>query len=111
MPLGLALSMYYLFKDLDEETVYSIFKSYESGIPIDNLREASPIYHAYERARRGRELKVRIMPWDHIQTFLWVFAKLTEKKKVYSLPKFDWSWNENNPITAHAIKKLKAIEV
>ncbi len=111
MPLGIALSMYYLFRDLDEELVFSIFKSFESGIPMDDLREASPIYHAYERARRGRELKIRVQPWDHIQTFLWLFAKCAEKKSVYALPKFQWVWNSDNMITDHAIAKLKAINV
>jgi hypothetical protein len=111
VPLGIALSMYYLLKDLDEELIYSIFKSYESGIPMDDLREASPIYHAYERARRARELKIRVMPWDHIQTFLWVFAKCADKKSVNALPKFQWVWNDQNPITAHAILKLKAVKI
>ena len=111
MPLGLALSMYYLFKDLDEELVFSIFKSYESGIPMDDLRESSPIYHACERARRARELKIRVQPWDHIQTFLWVFAKCSEKTRASGLPKFQWEWSEQNPIIAHAIKKLKAVNV
>lgn len=111
MPLGISLSMYYLFKDINEELVYSIFKSYESGIPMDDLREASPIYHAHERARRARELKIRIQPWDHIQTFLWVLAKCLEKKKVSMLPSFTWNWNDSNPIIKHARKKLQAIEL
>lgn len=111
IPLGIALSMYYLLRDLDEELVYSIFKSYESGIPMDDLREASPIYHACERARRCRELKVRVMPWDHIQTFLWVLEKSMGKKKANGLPKFQWEWKEQNPIVAHAMKRLRAVNL
>jgi hypothetical protein len=111
LPLGIALSMYYLFKDLDEELVFSIFKSFESGIPMDDLREASPIYHACERSRRARELKIRVQPWDHIQTFLWVLEKSMGKKKANGLPKFEWNWNDSNPIMAHAIKKLKAVKL
>ncbi len=111
IPLGIALSLYYLLKDFDEELIYSIFKSYESGIPMDDLREQSPIYHACERARRARELKIRVMPWDHIQTFLWVVEKSMTKKSVHALPKFEWQWNAQNPIIAHGIKKLKAVEL
>lgn len=111
MPLGIALAMYYLLKDLDEELIFQIFKSYESGIPLDDLREKSPIYHACERSRRARELKIRVMPWDHIQTFLWVYAKSAAKTPVNMLPKFEWAFTDQNPITAHARKKLKAIEL
>jgi len=112
MPIGISLAMYYLLKDLDEELVFSIFKSYESGIPMDNLREASPIYHACERARRARELKIRVMPWDHIQTFIWVLTKSLDKKRSKGLPKFtSWEWDESNKAVAHAIKKLKAINI
>jgi hypothetical protein len=111
LPLGYALAFYYLLNDLDEELMFSIFKSYETGIPMDDLREASPIYHACERARRARELKIRVMPWDHIQTFLWVYTKCQEKTRAKGLPKFEWNWSDSNPVIAHARKKLMAIEL
>ncbi len=111
MPLGLALAMYYLLRDLDEELIFSIFKSYETGIPMDDLREQSPIYHACERSRRARELKIRVMPWDHIQMFLWVCRKSALKKPVKALPTFVWEFSEQDPITAHMRKKLKSIQL
>lgn len=111
MPIGLALAMYYLLNDKDEELMFSILKSYETGIPMDDLREASPIYHACERARRARELKIRVMAWDHLSTFLWVYEKSREKKKANGLPKFQWDFTDINESVRHARNKLKAIKL
>ena len=111
IPLGVALSMYYVFYDEHQEIVYSIFKSYETGIPMDNLREASPIYFACAKSRRSRELKIRIRPWEHIAMFLWVFAKSIEGKKVEKAPQMVWNWSNGNLIIQQARKKLKALDI
>ena len=111
MPIGHALAMWWLFRDIDEDTVFSIFTGYESGIPVDNLREASPVYHACERSRRARELKARIRPWEHIQTFLWVLEKSLGKKRSNGLPKFEWHWNPEHFLIAHANKKFARIDL
>jgi hypothetical protein len=111
MPLGVSLAMYYLFSDQDEETIYSIFKSYETGIPFDDLKECSPTYHAHRKATKSRELRVRIRPYEHISTFLWVFAKSLEGEKIQKMPTLTWTWDAKNPITMAAIKKLKALDI
>jgi len=111
MPQGLSLAMYYLLNDLDDELMFSIFKSYETGIPMDDLRDESPIYHACERARRARELKIRVMAWDHISTFLWVYEACKHKKKAKGLPRIPWDFSGSNDTLKHARKKLMAIKL
>lgn len=111
LPQGIALAIYYLFHDQDEEMIFSIFKSYETGIPFDNLKEYSPCYHATRKATKAKELKGRIKPYDHIATFIWVLGKSLEGKRVEKMPSISWNWDAKNPITASAIKKLKALDM
>ena len=110
MPVGIAFAMYYLYHDVDEEICYSIFKTYETGIPVDDKRELSPTYHVYSRVRRAREMKIRIKPWEHIQMFLWVYTKSLEGKDVHVMPKvFTWKFEGQNLVHVQARKKLRAI--
>lgn len=111
MPIGLAVALYYLLHDYDEEVVYSIFKSYETGIPMDDLREESAIHHAYEKSRRLKELKIRIAPWEYIMSFLWVVGGVKSGKKRNSIPKLSWSYDDSNEVAAHMINKLSEIKI
>lgn len=110
MPLGLALALYYIYHDIDEEICYSIFKSYESTIPMDDLREGSPTYHAITKSRRHRELKVRVRPHEHIAMFLWVYTKMLEHKRVEKAPVLVWNISKDNLVTQVIHKKLRHIE-
>lgn len=109
MPIGISLAMYYLFHDIDEEIVYSIFKSYETTVPMDNLRDLSPTFYAISKSRRHRELRVRIRPYEHITMFIWVFGKMLEHKKVIKAPTLAWNWNAENLIVLKARQKLKRL--
>jgi hypothetical protein len=110
LPIGIALAMYYLYHDVDEEHCFSIFKSFETGLPMDDFREHSPTYHISENARRHRELRIRIRPYTNIQLFLWCYTKTLEGKPVKMMPKtIEWKFSEDNLVQAQAIKKLRKV--
>lgn len=117
MPLGAALAIYYLYHDINEETTYSILKSYESGIPVDGMGERSPSYKVYQRSRRAREMKIRVRPWEHITFFLWAYTKTLEMNKnsepgkPQKMPNLmPWRWQPaDNLIVSQAAKKLRKL--
>lgn len=110
IPSGMALALYYLFHDVDADKTYSIFKTMETGIPFDDLRESSPSFHLVENTRRNKAIGVRIRPPHHVQNFLWCFAKTLEGKPVHQMPKNpSWKFSTDNLIQAQIIKKLRCI--
>lgn len=112
VPIGIALAMYYLYHDVNEEVTYSIFKSFETGIPVDDFRERSPTYLMSENSRRHRELGIRVRPWQAIQNFFWCYTRSLEAKPVMSMPKkMDWKFSTDNLVHGQAIKKLRCLHV
>lgn len=100
MPLGISLAMYYLYSRAEHDHTFAFFKTLETGIPFDGLKEKSPVYHYYQRARRNKEMRVYIKPSETIQMFLWTFTRQLEGKVGFlKMPNsFDWELNPKNPV-------------
>jgi len=109
MSLSTALAMYYLYHDIDEEVCYAVLATYETGIPVDGQREHSPTYKVYQKARRAKELRVRIKPWEHVQYFLWAYTKSLENSKDPMPRVLPWHWDSKNPVIDAGQKKLRRL--
>lgn len=111
MPLGTCLALYYLYYDVDQELVFSIFKALETGLPLDGLRDRSPVYKIYKRIEKRKKFDQRVMPYEYVSLFLWCFCKSLEKSTDQLPSLTSWNWSDNNPVYASAKKKLKALNV
>lgn len=109
MPIGSALAMYYLFREENQELIYGIFESYESGLPFDGKGKTSPIYKVIRKIQHAKEMKISMRPWEHVQTFLWGFTKSLENSTDPIPRLMPWKWDTSNPIISIADKKLRSL--
>ena len=112
MPTGVALALYYLFNDLDEELTFHIFKTLETGRAFANdygVEDKSPAMMIHKLLSRQKQLQIRVEAWKSMSLFLWAFTASIERKTDLPPRHIQWKWNNENPIIKHANKKLRHI--
>lgn len=106
-----AMSCWYLFKDINREATFTLLKSFETGTPFDDLKHESPSHHVMQYVRRCRDVGNIIRVDMYMNYFIWAFL-LTIKNTPSKAPRYFKDVMMINDENINKMRnKLKAIAI